>query len=166
MPTADLPYAELHCHSTFSFLDGASQPEELALQAAELGLEALALTDHDNLCGALDFAQAARDCGVRPITGAELTVRDGARALPRDRAVRDGSRAIATSAGRSPRRTAPTGCVPELPLATLARAGRGADRAHRLPTPRRARPRRSRDRRWREDARCATRSGPSGCASS
>ena len=71
-------YAELHCHSTFSFLDGASLPEELALRAAELGLEALALTDHDNLCGALVFAQAARDAGVRPITGAELTVRDHA----------------------------------------------------------------------------------------
>ncbi|MDX6526355.1 MAG: error-prone polymerase [Gaiellales bacterium] len=78
MGAADTPYAELHCHSTFSFLDGASQPEELALQAAELGLEALALTDHDNLCGALVFAQAARDVGVRPITGAELTVRDRA----------------------------------------------------------------------------------------
>jgi error-prone DNA polymerase len=75
---AATPYAELHCHSTFSFLDGASQPEELALQAAELGLEALALTDHDNLCGALAFAQAARDAGVRPITGVELTVRDAA----------------------------------------------------------------------------------------
>jgi error-prone DNA polymerase len=78
---AETPYAELHCHSTFSFLDGASHPEELAIRAAELGLEALALTDHDNLCGALAFARAAHDYGVRPITGAELTVRDHAGAF-------------------------------------------------------------------------------------
>ena len=58
------PYVELHCHSAFSFLDGASQPEELADRAAELGYEALALTDHDNLCGALVFAHAAHDCGA------------------------------------------------------------------------------------------------------
>jgi error-prone DNA polymerase len=64
------PYAELHCHSTFSFLDGASLPEELALQAAELGLEALALTDHDNLCGALVFAQAAQPGTVAAQEGA------------------------------------------------------------------------------------------------
>src|SRR4051794_28614446 len=69
-------YAELHAHSAFSFLDGASQPDELAARAAELGYEALALTDHDNLCGALAFAHAARAHGVRPITGAEVSVRD------------------------------------------------------------------------------------------
>ena len=61
-------YAELHCHSAYSFLDGASQPEELAARARELGYEALALTDHDNLCGALVFAHAARRwaCGRSP----------------------------------------------------------------------------------------------------
>ncbi|MEZ5099502.1 MAG: error-prone DNA polymerase [Thermoleophilia bacterium] len=69
------PYVELHCHSTYSFLDGASQPEELAVRAAELGYPALALTDHDGLCGSLEFAHAAKALGVRPITGAELTVR-------------------------------------------------------------------------------------------
>src|SRR5829696_7817541 len=46
-----VPYAELHCHSNFSFLDGASHPEELATEAARLGLEALALTDHDGFYG-------------------------------------------------------------------------------------------------------------------
>src|ERR1700722_1614876 len=46
-----VPYAELHCHSNFSFLDGAAHPEELAEEAARLGLEALALTDHDGLYG-------------------------------------------------------------------------------------------------------------------
>ena len=71
------PYTELHAHSAFSFLDGASAPEELAARAAELGHEALALTDHDGLCGSLAFAHAARDAGVRPITGAELTLDDG-----------------------------------------------------------------------------------------
>ena len=67
-------YVELHCHSAYSFLDGASQPEELAARAAELGYEALALTDHDGLYGSLEFAHAAKFFGVRPITGAEVTL--------------------------------------------------------------------------------------------
>ncbi|MBA3376093.1 MAG: error-prone DNA polymerase [Actinobacteria bacterium] len=67
-------YVELHCHSAYSFLDGASQPEELAARAAELGYEALALTDHDGLYGSLEFAHAAKAFGVRPITGAEVTL--------------------------------------------------------------------------------------------
>src|ERR1700687_2405843 len=71
-------YVELHCHSAYSFLDGASQPEELAARAVKLGYEALALTDHDGLCGSLEFALAARDFGVRAITGAELTLAGGA----------------------------------------------------------------------------------------
>ena len=73
-----VPYVELHAHSAFSFLDGASAPEEMAERAAELGHPALALTDHDGLCGSLAFAHAARAAGVRPITGAELTLPDGA----------------------------------------------------------------------------------------
>src|SRR6187397_3458968 len=71
-------YVELHAHSAYSFLDGASQPEELAAQAAELGYEALALTDHDGVYGSLEFAHAAKAFGVRPITGAEVTLRGGA----------------------------------------------------------------------------------------
>ncbi|HEX5027667.1 MAG TPA: error-prone DNA polymerase [Gaiellaceae bacterium] len=71
-------YVELHAHSAYSFLDGASQPEELAARAAELGYEALALTDHDGVYGSLEFAQAAKSFGVRPITGAELTLDSGA----------------------------------------------------------------------------------------
>ena len=55
-----VPYAELHCHSNFSFLDGASHPETLAEEAARLGLEALALTDHDGFYGIVRFAEAAR----------------------------------------------------------------------------------------------------------
>ncbi len=71
-----IPYVELHCHSGFSFLDGASHPEELVLRAAELGYPALALTDHNGLYGAMEFAQAARRAGIQPITGAEVTLRD------------------------------------------------------------------------------------------
>ena len=67
-------YVELHCHSAYSFLDGASQPEELAARAAELGYDTLALTDHDGVYGSLEFAHAAKFFGVRPITGAEVTL--------------------------------------------------------------------------------------------
>src|SRR5438093_10193313 len=70
-------FVELHCHSAYSFLDGASHPEELAARAAELGYEALALTDHDGVYGSLEFAYAAKAFGVRPITGAEVTLSDG-----------------------------------------------------------------------------------------
>ncbi|MBK0865873.1 error-prone DNA polymerase [Saccharopolyspora sp. HNM0986] len=69
-----VPFAELHAHSHFSFLDGASYPEELAAEAAELGLEAVALTDHDGLFGAVRFADAAAEHGVRTIFGAELSL--------------------------------------------------------------------------------------------
>ena len=71
-------YVELHAHSAYSFLDGASHPEELALRAAELGYEALALTDHDGVYGSLELAHAAKLVGVRPITGAEVTLQGGA----------------------------------------------------------------------------------------
>ncbi len=72
-----MTYVELHCHSSYSFLDGASLPEELAARAAEFGYPALALTDHDGVYGSLEFAHAAKDLGVRPITGAEVTLTDG-----------------------------------------------------------------------------------------
>ena len=70
-------YVELHAHSAYSFLDGASLPEELAARAAELGYDALALTDHDGVYGSLEFAHAAKHFGVRPITGAEVTLDGG-----------------------------------------------------------------------------------------
>src|SRR2546421_1246824 len=72
-----VPYVELHAHSAYSFLDGASLPEELAIRAAELGYPALALTDHDGVYGSLEFAHAAKAFGVRPISGAEVTLADG-----------------------------------------------------------------------------------------
>jgi error-prone DNA polymerase len=68
------PYAELHAHSNFSFLDGASHPEELAEEAARLGLEALALTDHDGFYGVVRFAEAARAVGLPTVFGAELSL--------------------------------------------------------------------------------------------
>jgi error-prone DNA polymerase len=80
----DAPYIELHAHSAFSFLDGASTPTELAAAAARLGYPALALTDHDGIWGSMEFAHACRGLGIRPITGAELTVRTGRRVLSRN----------------------------------------------------------------------------------
>ncbi len=68
----DLNYAELHAHSAFSFLDGASQPEEMAAEAGRLGLSAMALTDHDGLYGVVRFASAARAIGLPTVFGAEL----------------------------------------------------------------------------------------------
>ncbi|HEX2783513.1 MAG TPA: error-prone DNA polymerase [Ilumatobacteraceae bacterium] len=69
-----VPYAELHCHTNFSFLDGASHPEQLAEEAARLGLEALAITDHDGLYGVVRFAEAARAVGLPTVFGAEITL--------------------------------------------------------------------------------------------
>src|SRR5690625_4138995 len=66
-------YVELHLHTAFSLLDGASLPEELVNRAAELDYKALAVTDHNGLYGAMEFAQAAKAAGIQPITGAEIT---------------------------------------------------------------------------------------------
>ncbi|MDQ6838256.1 MAG: error-prone DNA polymerase, partial [Actinomycetota bacterium] len=67
-------YAELHCHSNFSFLDGSSHPEELVEEAVRLGLDALALTDHDGMYGVVRFSQAAAAMGLPTIFGAELSL--------------------------------------------------------------------------------------------
>ncbi|HEV2074278.1 MAG TPA: DNA polymerase III subunit alpha, partial [Thermomicrobiales bacterium] len=72
-----MPYTELHLHTAFSFLDGASLPEEMIAQAVAYGYESLAVTDHDGIYGAMEFAQAARAAGITPITGAEITLDDG-----------------------------------------------------------------------------------------
>ena len=72
-----MSYAELHCHSCYSFHEGASLIGELLERARELGYPALALTDHDNLCGAMEFAQAAKTAGIQPITGVEITLKGG-----------------------------------------------------------------------------------------
>jgi error-prone DNA polymerase len=70
-------YAELHAHSAFSFLDGASLPDELAAAAAELGYGALALTDHNGLSGSMELAMAADGLGLKAIHGAEVDLDDG-----------------------------------------------------------------------------------------
>ena len=72
-----MKYAELHCHSYFSFHDGASSLEELLLRAKKLGYQALALTDHDNLCGAMRFAQTCKSLDMHGIIGSELTLKGG-----------------------------------------------------------------------------------------
>jgi error-prone DNA polymerase len=69
-------YAELHCHSAFSFLDGASSPEELAMEAHALEYVALALTDRNGVYGSMMFAQTAREIGLQAITGSTLTLLD------------------------------------------------------------------------------------------
>jgi error-prone DNA polymerase len=71
-----MSFVHLHLHTPFSFLDGASRIEELVEQAAALNMPALAVTDHNNLSGAVQFAQAARRAGIKAIQGAELTMTD------------------------------------------------------------------------------------------
>jgi error-prone DNA polymerase len=73
-PADAVPYAELHAHSSYSFLDGASSPEELAEEAERLGLHALAVTDHDGFYGIVRFAEAAEALNVKTVFGAELSL--------------------------------------------------------------------------------------------
>ena len=69
-----IPYAELHCHTNYSFKEGASEGWDLLVRAHSLGIQALAITDHDNLCGAMEFAQSAKAVGIKAIIGAEATL--------------------------------------------------------------------------------------------
>ncbi|ULE33729.1 error-prone DNA polymerase [Mycobacterium sp. IDR2000157661] len=73
------PYAELHAHSAYSFLDGASTPEELVEEAVRLDLRAIALTDHDGLYGVVRFAEAARELEMATVFGTELSLGGGDR---------------------------------------------------------------------------------------
>ena len=75
---AQIPYAELHCHTNFSFLDGASAPDDLVERAVELGLTGLAVTDHNGLYGAVRFVSAAEAAGLHPIVGVEIELLDPA----------------------------------------------------------------------------------------
>ncbi|NCD19769.1 MAG: PHP domain-containing protein, partial [Actinobacteria bacterium] len=86
-------YAELHAHSAFSFLDGASQPEELVAEAARLGLTGIGLTDHNGLYGVVRLAEAARAVGMPTVLGAELTLGGAART---------GGRAVDEAAAHDP----------------------------------------------------------------
>ena len=77
MPAAASEYVELRCRSAFSFLDGASLPEDLAEAAARQEMDTLALGDRDGVYGAPRFAAAARRVGIRPLVGADVTLADG-----------------------------------------------------------------------------------------
>ncbi len=115
-------YAELHAHSNFSFLDGASHPKEMAARAAELGLAALAITDHDGVYGAVRFCHAAREHSLHPIVGMEASMTGGHHLtlLARDREGYANICRLATAAHHDrPKGTA------ELDLETLARHTRG-----------------------------------------
>ena len=114
--TGTPPYVELHAHSAFSFLDGASTPAELADAAAALGYPALALTDHDGIWGSMEFAGCAKGLDLRPITGAELTVRVDGPKSARYRAFFGPSTRAPDAAGR--------GCT--VGTATSAGSDRGA----------------------------------------
>jgi DNA polymerase III alpha subunit len=92
---SSVPFAELHCHTPFSFLDGASEAEDLVERALELGMTALAATDHQGLYGAVRFASAAREAGLHPVTGMEVELLDAA--------VRDPGRIVVPRRRKPPR---------------------------------------------------------------
>lgn len=70
-------YVELHCHTNFSFLDGASHPADMVARAKELGMPALAITDHDGLYGIVRFYRETKELGIKPIIGIEMTLDGG-----------------------------------------------------------------------------------------
>ncbi len=120
---ATIPYAELHAHTNFSFLDGASPPDELVARAVELGLTGLAATDRNGLYGAVRFVGAARDAGLHPVVGVEIELLDPAVADP------DGI----VVAPRRPRRTGRRVAAFDAPLAAEGRPARPRPARARLP---------------------------------
>ncbi|HVM30224.1 MAG TPA: PHP domain-containing protein [Candidatus Limnocylindrales bacterium] len=112
-------YTELHCHSSFSFLDGASSAEELAAAASALGCSALAVTDHQGLYGAVRFASALREVGLRPIIGLEIELLDSAVPDPAGLVMpnlQPGGRGPSSRPGPAAGRTAGSPGVPRRPL--------------------------------------------------
>ncbi len=79
MPPADKNFVHLHVHSDYSLLDGACRIDQLTERASALGMGALALTDHGNLFGAIDFYTAAKSKGIKPLVGCELYLAEGSR---------------------------------------------------------------------------------------
>jgi DNA polymerase III alpha subunit len=126
MPSTTPPaYAELHSHSNFSFLHGASPVEDMVERAAELGLSGLAVTDHDGLYGVVRFATAAAAVGVRPVIGIEIELQDAAAPDPGG---------IVVPARRRPRtRRGQGGASLELPLASEGLPSRPRPERARLP---------------------------------
>src|SRR5438309_11575025 len=84
MPDAARPFVHLHCHSHYSLLDGASEIGALVKRAKEHGMNGLALTDHGNLHGALEFYRTAKEAGVNPIIGYEAYIAPGSRCVEKD----------------------------------------------------------------------------------
>src|ERR1044071_1881798 len=74
-----MSFVHLHLHTEYSLLDGASRPEELAKRVAQLGMPACAITDHGNMFGAVEFYNAMKGVGVKPIIGCEMYVAYGSR---------------------------------------------------------------------------------------
>ena len=118
------PYAELHCHSHFSFLDGASAPDDLVARAVELGLAGLAITDHQGLYGAVRFSAAAEAAGLHPVIGIEIELLDAAVADP-------GGIVVPARRAWKPGRRAPV--VPEPPRVLEGRPARPRPERARLP---------------------------------
>ena len=118
-----VPYAELHAHTAFSFLDGASSPEVMAETAAELGLTALAITDHDGLYGVVRFAEAASELGLATVFGAELSLPGGEHLLVLARGA-EGYRSLSRAIARAHLRGGAKG-EPRYEIAELAEAADG-----------------------------------------
>ena len=118
------PFAELHCHSNFSFLDGASPVEDLVERAVELGLTGLAITDHQGLYGVVRFAAAAQEAGLRPVIGVEIELLDAAAPDPRGTVVparREGRRGRGGGPETAESPPAPVGGSPARPRPSRAR---------------------------------------------
>jgi DNA polymerase-3 subunit alpha len=79
VPSAEKNFVHLHVHSDYSLLDGACKIDQLTARAGELGMSAIALTDHGNLFGAIDFYSAAKSKGIKPLIGCELYLSEGSR---------------------------------------------------------------------------------------
>ena len=126
-----MDYSELHCHSYYSFHDGASSLEELMVRARDLGYTALAVTDHDNLCGAMRFAQLAQSLDIQGIIGAEVTLKGGYHItlLAKDRKGYGNLCRLITAAHAAGERN-----EPELPPETVRHRMENMPVLHRKPT--------------------------------
>ena len=74
-----MSFAHLHVHTEYSLLDGSCKIKELVARAKALGMEHLAITDHGNMYGVIDFYRAAKDAGINPVIGCEVYVAPGSR---------------------------------------------------------------------------------------
>src|SRR3954471_11565748 len=122
-----IQYAELHAHTNFSFLDGASPPDDLVPRAVELGLTGLAATDHNGLYGAVRFVGAANEAGLHPVVGVEVELWEPATADP------DGVVVVPRRRRTSRRRSAPGDPTLDLPAIHDGRPIRPQARRARLP---------------------------------